>query len=297
MTDYLTTKEVAAYLRINEKRVYALVNEGKLPATRVGGKWLYPKDLLDEWLDKSTQIPPGGLVYSLLEQMLLIQGSDDPLLGRAIQLFQSKTNFPVLSATVGSSQGLAALEQGMVHIASCHLDQGQIEKQLAGMDGYCLIHLFDRQQGLFYDSAKFGKHSNPEDILKKGVRFAMRQPGSGTHKLTLSLLKQLDLGEDNLEQIGPFYTHAEVARAILSQRADVGMGIQCAAEKSEQVGLDFIPFVTESFRLAIPLAVVSHKNTARFLDFLFSQIPQHLNVQYPGYSFDKLGQIKTMRSQ
>lgn len=294
MTEYLTTKEVAAYLRINEKRIYTLVNEGKLPATRVGGKWLYPKDLLDEWLKKSTQIPPGGLVYSLLDQMLLIQGSDDPVLQRSIQLFQSRTKFPVLSARVGSSQGLAALEQGVVHIASCHLEQGQIEKQLAAMDGYCLIHLFERQQGLLFDSKKLGKQSVLKKLMKSGVGFAMRQAGSGTHKLTLSLLQQLGLGEDDIKTVGPFYTHDEVARAILAGRADTGLGIQCAAE---QTGLDFIPYTTESFRLAIPLAVVSHENTARFLDFLFTQIPGKLNVQYPGYNFDNLGQIKTIRSQ
>lgn len=297
MTEYLTTKEVAAYLRINEKRVYALVNEGKIPATRVGGKWLYPRDLLDEWLGKSTQIPPGGLVYSLLDQMLLLQGSDDPVLRRAIRLFQSETGFPVLSATVGSTQGLVSLEHGMVHMASCHLDLQQIEKQLSSMDGYCLIHLFERQQGLFYDSHKLGKHSDMDGVLQKGIRFAMRQAGSGTHKLSLSLLEKTGLKQADILEVGPFYTHAELARAIISQRADVGLGIQCAAETPQGSGLEFIPYQRESFHLAMPLAVVSHDSTARFLDFLFTHIPDKLDIRYRGYDFSKLGQIKTMRSQ
>ncbi len=296
MTDYLTTKEVAAYLRINEKRVYALVNEGKLPATRVGGKWLYPKSLLDEWLGKSTQIPPGGLVYSLLDQMLLIQGSDDPVLRRAIQLFQGETKFPVLSSTVGSSQGLIALEQGMVHMAGCHLEHKKIEKQLSTMDGYCLIHLFERQQGLFYDSTKLGKQTHPKKLLHPGIRFAMRQQGSGTHELTLSLLKQAGLSQDEVEQVGPFYTHAEVARAVMAKRADVGLGIMCAAEKNNQPDLGFSPYAIESFRLAMSLTVMAHENSARFLDFIFTRIPGHLNMEYAGYSFEKLGQIKTMKS-
>ncbi len=293
MTEYLTTKEIAAYLRLNEKRIYTLVGEGKLPATRVGGKWLYPKHLLEEWLDKSTQMPPGGLVYSLLDQMLLMQGSDDPVLQRAIQLYQSKTKFPVLSARVGSSQGLAALVKGMVHLAGCHLKDDQIKKSLATMDGYCLIHLFERQQGLVYNASKLGKQSEPKKLLQAGIRFAMRQPGSGTHKLTLSFLAQAKRSKEKIKQVGSFYTHDEVARAILAGRADLGMGIQWAAERN---GLAFLPYSKESFRLALPLSVFSHDKTARFLDFLFTQIPKHLNVDYSGYGFDKLGQIQTIRS-
>ena len=37
---YLTTKEVARFLNINEKMVYTLVNDKGLPATKMTGKWL-----------------------------------------------------------------------------------------------------------------------------------------------------------------------------------------------------------------------------------------------------------------
>ena len=41
--DFLTTKEVAEHLGIHEKQVYALVKAGKIPASRVTGKWLFPR--------------------------------------------------------------------------------------------------------------------------------------------------------------------------------------------------------------------------------------------------------------
>jgi excisionase family DNA binding protein len=38
-----TSKEVADYLRLNEKQIYRLLREKKIPATRVTGKWLFSR--------------------------------------------------------------------------------------------------------------------------------------------------------------------------------------------------------------------------------------------------------------
>ena len=54
MTDRLmTVKEVARYLSINEKKVYALIKRGGIPCTKVTGKWLFPKRHVDRWLEES----------------------------------------------------------------------------------------------------------------------------------------------------------------------------------------------------------------------------------------------------
>ncbi|MBI4488538.1 MAG: helix-turn-helix domain-containing protein, partial [Deltaproteobacteria bacterium] len=42
MRELLNTKEVAKYLGINEKKVYYLAKAGKIPSTRVTGKWTFP---------------------------------------------------------------------------------------------------------------------------------------------------------------------------------------------------------------------------------------------------------------
>ncbi|MDH3916154.1 MAG: helix-turn-helix domain-containing protein, partial [Chromatiales bacterium] len=74
---FMTVKQAARYLQVNEKKVYALVGEGKIPASKVTGKWLFPRDLIDQWILESSH---GGL----LTDRMLIAGSDDPLLYRAI---------------------------------------------------------------------------------------------------------------------------------------------------------------------------------------------------------------------
>ena len=60
MPDLMNTREVARYLGVNEKKVYFLAKSGKIPCTRVTGKWTFPKKLIDQWIEESAS----GLVGS-----------------------------------------------------------------------------------------------------------------------------------------------------------------------------------------------------------------------------------------
>lgn len=54
MTDeILTIKDVAAYLKLNEKTAYRLVLDGKIPGFKVGGSWRFDKNDIQKWIEKS----------------------------------------------------------------------------------------------------------------------------------------------------------------------------------------------------------------------------------------------------
>ncbi len=53
MTDYLTTRELAALLRVKQRKVYDLVSEEALPFRRVTGKLLFPKKEIEDWIAAS----------------------------------------------------------------------------------------------------------------------------------------------------------------------------------------------------------------------------------------------------
>ena len=53
--EMMNTKEVADYLNIHEKQVYALIKTGRMPATRVTGKWLFPKNVIDDWIESNAK--------------------------------------------------------------------------------------------------------------------------------------------------------------------------------------------------------------------------------------------------
>jgi excisionase family DNA binding protein len=54
--NFLTTKEVAQYLRVNPYTVYRLVSQKKIPAYKVGSQWRFKRSVLDHWLKAQLNI-------------------------------------------------------------------------------------------------------------------------------------------------------------------------------------------------------------------------------------------------
>ena len=59
-SDIMTMKEVAEYLKLNEKTAYRLTSEGKLPAFKVGGSWRFQKSEIDQWIKEQSNINQKG---------------------------------------------------------------------------------------------------------------------------------------------------------------------------------------------------------------------------------------------
>ena len=51
MDDILTARELAAYLKLNERTVLKLACEGALPGVKIGGQWRFKRSTVDRWLD------------------------------------------------------------------------------------------------------------------------------------------------------------------------------------------------------------------------------------------------------
>lgn len=47
----MTSKQIAAYLNVNERTVLKLVSDGLLPGVKVGNQWRFRKAMIDTWLD------------------------------------------------------------------------------------------------------------------------------------------------------------------------------------------------------------------------------------------------------
>ncbi len=48
MGQILTTKELAEYLKLTQVTIYKYVCEGKIPGFKVGSRWRFDKDQIDE---------------------------------------------------------------------------------------------------------------------------------------------------------------------------------------------------------------------------------------------------------
>jgi excisionase family DNA binding protein len=47
----LTTKELAEYLKLTEVTIYKYANEGKIPGFKIGSRWRFDKEKIDNLLN------------------------------------------------------------------------------------------------------------------------------------------------------------------------------------------------------------------------------------------------------
>lgn len=54
MSDIMTVKEVANYLRMEEHTIYRLARKGLLPAFKLSGHWRFKKELIDKLIKEKS---------------------------------------------------------------------------------------------------------------------------------------------------------------------------------------------------------------------------------------------------
>jgi excisionase family DNA binding protein len=51
----MTLREVAEYLKVNERTIYRLLSVKKLPAFKVGGSWRFRRADIDGWIASQSE--------------------------------------------------------------------------------------------------------------------------------------------------------------------------------------------------------------------------------------------------
>ncbi len=288
MTTLFTTKEVANYLKINEKKVYQLIKQGSIPCTRVAGKWLFPKEMIDEWIKRSVKT----------QQDIYIAGSNDPYLDYLISIF-TKKNFPnilVFYASIGSAKGLTSLATNKATIAATHLfDPKSGEYNLPFIKKYLndtpvvVVNFAYREQGFIVQKGNPLQIKEIMDLTKQGIRFINRNPGSGTRLLFDYLIQKAEINSSLIKGYSQeLNTHLDVGLHIFSGRADVGLGIKYIAELLD---LDFIPITSERFDLVIRKEDFDLHHIQKILSLLDPINTSLYAERFPGYDFKDTGRI------
>jgi len=60
LDEILTIKDVAKYLKVNERTVYRLAASKEIPAFKVGNVWRFRKDELDQWIKQQSRHGTGS---------------------------------------------------------------------------------------------------------------------------------------------------------------------------------------------------------------------------------------------
>ncbi|MFQ5848754.1 MAG: helix-turn-helix domain-containing protein [Candidatus Methylomirabilales bacterium] len=69
-TTWMTVREVAAYLRLSRDLIYRWVQEGKIPASKVGGQWRFRRERIDQWMEEQGRPLPKTEEAKLWERVL-----------------------------------------------------------------------------------------------------------------------------------------------------------------------------------------------------------------------------------
>ncbi|MGE5800171.1 MAG: substrate-binding domain-containing protein [Syntrophaceae bacterium] len=297
--EMMNTKGVATYLGINNKQVYALIKAGRIPGTRVTGKWVFPKKLIDEWIEENAR---GGLHQARersrsMEGALLASGSNDPVLDFLLTgMRHSHPDFYYFCANTGSTEGLKALGGGYTDIAWTHLfdpESGRynvpfLPRYLPDMKAV-LVHLFRREIGIVAAPGNPLGIAGIEDIAGEKVRFVNRQEGSGTRVLLDYHLKNAGIP---IEAINGYdrevYTHVEVGLTLLSGEADAGIATVAV---SRLMGLHFVALTQENFDMVLGQSTYFTKGVQALMEVLKSRGFRERFEHLGGYGFEDSGKI------
>ncbi|HEY8910914.1 MAG TPA: molybdopterin biosynthesis protein [Desulfosporosinus sp.] len=285
--------------KVGERWVAAPLSRGAgvtMSLVRADGMLRVPR--LQEGFHEGETVPVELLrPISELEETLVCIGSHDLTLDVLSSHMKARGGHGgIASAHVGSLAGILSLRKGEAHFAGIHLldpatgeyNRSYLQRFLPGRE-VTLMNLVYRNQVLIVPKGNPLNIKTLADLVKPGIRFMNRQGGSGTRVLLDYLLQKQGL---NKEQISGYdreeFTHLAVAVAVASGTADVGLGIQSAAEA---LGLDYILVGEERYDLAIPQEYLDEPRMKAMIAVIQSKAFQEDVLALGGYDVRETGVI------
>jgi len=296
-TELFTTKEVARYLQINEKMVYALIADKGLPATKITGKWLFPKHLVDQWIDAHTSnlIPLHKDSFND-QNLLILTGSNDILLERLLAQYNLlNPGHVAVFGNMGSMGGIKSLKQGLCDIATSHLIQDDEREynfafvKLEFNPPPAVVNFCHREQGILLQPGNPKGIKGIADLGKKGVRIVNRAMGTGTRLLLDKALAKCGMKGEKIAGYNDIRnSHMDVGVDILQGKVDAGLGIRPVASL---LGLDFQSLRWERYDFLINRQRFFSKVVQQFLGILNEPSFQKTAAAIPGYDLSTSGRI------
>jgi len=288
---FMNVKQVSGYLHLNEKKIYDMVNQGIIPATRVTGKWMFPKELIDKWMLDSTH-------NGLLRDRLIIAGSDDPFLYRILNDFSvTLGNKAIVTFTNTSTRtGLELLNANRVD-ACClhwgpakesHIRHPSLLQQYSSSNNWILISAFQREQGLLYNAASQAAAATIPQVFGPEFRWDVHHDGSGSRRFLMEILSKHGLSIDDLNSTSNSLSEREAAAAINLQQCDIALGTRATANEFR---LDFISLGWENFDFVLPRDIWFRHLFHNLIEKVNSEEALRVATELGGYKIENCGKL------
>jgi molybdate-binding protein/DNA-binding XRE family transcriptional regulator len=235
-----------------------------------------------------------------IEQEISVAGCDPAIFLVGAHLRQRKDQTSVVGWTMGSMAALRALQQGEVHVAGMHLfdpTTGEsnlpfLRRALKGSN-YEVVTFATWEEGFLVRPGNPKSIHAAADLLDPLVTLVNREEGAGARLLLDQRFRAAGIDPTHVRGYERrVSSHVEMARAIASHQADVGIGIRSAAQL---FGLDFVPLQAARYDLVVPKAYLkSHPTLANLFDTIVSRSFRAEIRALGGYDMRDTGKLQTL---
>jgi molybdate-binding protein/DNA-binding XRE family transcriptional regulator len=206
-----------------------------------------------------------------LANRILVAGCDPGISVLARHVLRAGVELVV--AQRNSSQALALLKQGVVHVAGTHLrDQASGESNLPAIhrlfarNSVAVVSLAVWEEGLVLPPGNPKSIRSVADFARRDIAIVNRETGAGSRLLLDAHLDRLGLAGEKVRGYDRLAAgHLPAAWQVRTGDADCCIATRAAARV---FGLDFIPLATERYDLAIRRPHLDYPPVAALLDTL-----------------------------
>lgn len=326
----LTAKEAAEILKVRKNTVYDMIKRGDLKASKLGKQLRIRQEDLDFYIQYGSQasamlnegriqindidkdefeknilnIPNGPTdmegrnktTQKGMANQIIICGQDmilDLLANRLNQCVEEN----VFRSYKGSYNGLYAMYQGEVNVATAHLWHGKtnsynipyISSMLPGTD-VIILHLLKRKQGFYVKKGNPKRIQSFEDLKRADITIVNREPGSGVRVLVDEKLRQAGIPTQEVNGYQKVVnSHLEAAATVNRGEADVAVGSE--KHSLSVPGIDFIFIQEESYDMVIRKEDFTKKPYQKMIEIIRSPEYQKEVAGLGSYNVENMGKI------
>lgn len=231
-------------------------------------------------------------------QKRLVLAGCDPATGLLSRMVEKTCGVEVVTAGASSKLALTWLVEGKVHIAGSHLEDEQTgEFNLPFLrsqfpeEEFTVVTFAGWEEGFVVAPGNPKSIRAAEDLGRPGVRFANREPGSGSRVLLDQLLEKAGLEAARVagyERVA--FGHLAAAYCVVTGEADTCLATRSAAQAFH---LDFVPLRRERYDLVMRRRTAELPAIQALLDVLQRAALRRKLEVLAGYDTSQTGAVQT----
>ena len=301
----LSTQEVADILHVSKSTIYDLIRKGEIHSYKIGRKVRFTQDDVDAYIarsrhEHSTRPVKNIDTHSTLltpeeqeEPELIIAGQDVVLDILANYLQQEGVN--AARTYLNSFEGLLSLYQENIHVAACHLFDGQdynasyVRSLMPGVPAV-LVNVSYRTQGFYVRKGNPKGIQGWNDLAREDISILNRRVGSSARILLDTQLKRLGIPAKTVKGYDKIMkSHLTMAAAVAAGEADLAIGTERISRQIDD--LDFIPLMEERFDFVIKKEMMGTVAVQKLMKVLRDPAFRKEIAHFSGNDYRDLGKI------